>query len=52
MKRMGKNRVGIPGAFYKVICYVSGSEYKAIAFILENKDYKKDFFEVNGNTCR
>ena len=41
MKRMGKNRVGVPGAFYKVICYVSGSEYKAIAFILENKDYKK-----------
>ena len=34
MKQMGKNRVGVPGAFYKVICYVSGNEYKAIAFIL------------------
>lgn len=41
MKQMGKNRVGVPGAFYKVICYVSGNEYKAIAFILENRDYKK-----------
>lgn len=41
MKRLGKNRVGVPKAFYKVICYVSGNEYKAIAFILENKDYKK-----------
>lgn len=41
MKRLGKNRVGIPQAFYKVICYVSGNEYKAIAFIFENKDYKK-----------
>lgn len=41
MKRMGKNRIGVPDAFYKVICYVSGTEYKAIAFILENRDYKK-----------
>lgn len=41
MKRLGKNRVGIPKAFYKVICYVSGDKYKAIGFILENKDYKK-----------
>lgn len=24
-----------------MICYVSGNEYKAIAFILENRDYKK-----------
>lgn len=41
MKRMGKNRVGVPKAFYKVICYVSGNQYKAIAFLFENKDYKK-----------
>lgn len=41
MKRLGKNRVGVPKSFYKVICYVSGTEYKAIAFILDNKDYKK-----------
>ncbi len=40
MKRMGKNGVGIPEAFYKVLCCVSGNEYKAIAFIFENKDYK------------
>lgn len=41
MKRMGKNGVGVPTAFYKVICYVSGNEYKAIGFIFENRDYKK-----------
>lgn len=41
MKRMGTNRVGVPDAFYKVICYVSGNKYKAIGFILENRDYKK-----------
>lgn len=40
LQRLGKNRVGIPEAFYKVICYASGNGYKAIAFILENKDYK------------
>lgn len=40
MKRMGTNRIGVPGAFYKVICYVSGDKYKAIGFIMENRDYK------------
>ena len=40
MKRMGKNRIGVPEAFYKVICYVSGDKYKAIGFIFENRDYK------------
>lgn len=40
MKRMGKNGVGIPDAFYKVICYTSGKKLKGIAFIFENRDYK------------
>lgn len=40
MKRMGKNRVGVPASFYKVICRLKGDEYKAIAFIFENRDYK------------
>ncbi len=40
MKRMGKNRVGVPASFYKVVCRVAGDEYKAIAFIFENRDYK------------
>lgn len=40
MKRLGKNGVGIPDAFYKVICYISGNKFRGIAFILENRDYK------------
>lgn len=40
MKQMGKNRVGVPDAFYKVICYASEGKYSAIAFIMENRDYK------------
>ena len=40
MRRLGKNRVGVPGQFYKVLCYHDGNEYKAIAFIFENRDYK------------
>lgn len=41
MRRLGKNRVGVPPAFYKVICSVSDGEYKGIGFIFENRDYKK-----------
>lgn len=41
MKRLGKNRVGIPNAFYKVFCLSTRRGYKGIAFIFENKDYKK-----------
>lgn len=40
MKLLGKNRVGIPKSFYKVICFASGNKYKGIAFIFDNKDYK------------
>ncbi|WP_293669598.1 DNA/RNA non-specific endonuclease [uncultured Parabacteroides sp.] len=40
MKRLGKNRVAIPESFYKVLCYHTGSGYKGIAFIFENRDYK------------
>lgn len=39
MRRLGKNRIGVPDAFYKVICFVSGNKYKGIAFLLENRDY-------------
>ncbi len=39
MKRMGKNRVGVPTAFFKVIGCVSDNEYQAIAFLFENRDY-------------
>ena len=40
MKRMGKNRVGVPASFYKVICRLDRDGYKAIAFIFENRAYK------------
>lgn len=40
MKRLGKNRVAIPESFYKVICYNTGNNYKGIAFVFKNKDYK------------
>lgn len=40
LKRLGKNRVGIPRTFYKVICRVVGNKPQTIAFLFENKDYK------------
>lgn len=40
MKRLGKNRVGVPPSFYKVICTVMNNKPQAIAFLLENKDYR------------
>ena len=39
MKRLGKNQVAIPKSFYKVLCYHTGNQYKAIAFLFENRDY-------------
>lgn len=39
MKRMGKNRVAVPKAFYKVLCYRTGNGYKGIGFLFENRDY-------------
>lgn len=40
LKRLGKNQVGIPRTFYKVICRVVGNKPQTIAFLFENKDYK------------
>ena len=40
LKRLGKNRVGVPILFYKVICTISDNKYQGIAFLLENKDHK------------
>lgn len=40
LKRLGKNRVGVPEKFYKVLCYHTGKAYKMIGFIFENRDYK------------
>lgn len=41
MKRLGKNGVGVPKAFYKVICAISGGTPQAIGFLFDNKDYDK-----------
>ena len=40
LKRLGKNRVAIPNAFYKVIVSPHGKNPKGIGFIFENKGYK------------
>lgn len=37
IKRLGKNKVEVPSAFYKVILDIEEPEIKAIGFILENK---------------
>lgn len=42
MRRMGKNRVGVPSMFYKVLCTVVDGKYEAIGFLFENKDYNKN----------
>lgn len=41
LKRLGKNRVAIPRQFYKVVSTISDNKYTGIAFLMENKDYKK-----------
>lgn len=48
MKRMGKNQVSVPKTFYKVICMRVGDEYKAIGFLLDNKDYGKTSLQSLG----
>lgn len=41
MKRLGKNRVAVPSAFYKVIATVTRGQLEAIAFLFDNRDYDK-----------
>lgn len=41
MKRLGKNRVGVPLSFYKVVATVTGGRMEAVGFLLENRDYGK-----------
>jgi DNA/RNA endonuclease G, NUC1 len=38
LKRLGKNRVGIPTHFYKVICNPATNQ--AMGFVFENRDYR------------
>ena len=39
LKRLGKNRVGIPRTFYKVICTVTDGQVEGVGFLFDNKDY-------------
>lgn len=39
LKRLGKNRVGIPKQFYKVVC--DPEKAQCIGFLFENRDYKQ-----------
>lgn len=40
MNRLGKNKVGIPNQFYKVVCSTAKDEFKSIGFLVENKNYE------------
>ena len=39
LKRLGKNRVGIPKTFYKVICTITNGKPEGVGFLFDNKDY-------------
>lgn len=41
-KTIGKNKVSIPNAYYKVVLDYQQPEYKAIGFVLPNEGSKKD----------
>jgi endonuclease G len=41
LRRIGKHRVAIPDAFYKVVCIPSGDKPKGVGFLFENKNYSK-----------
>lgn len=40
LRRLGKNRVGVPREFYKVLCMAIDGQYEAIGFLFRNIDYK------------
>jgi endonuclease G len=41
-KTIGKNKVSVPNAYYKVVLDYQEPEYKAIGFVLPNEGSKKD----------
>jgi len=42
LKRFGKNQVGIPRHFYKVVLDIDEPKYKAIAFLMKNRGTSKN----------
>ncbi len=49
LKRIGKNKVGVPKHFYKVILDVEEPEFKAIGFLMKNRGTSKNpkYFAVS-----
>jgi endonuclease G len=43
-RRIGPHRVGVPKAFYKVVCIPSGDKPRGIGFLFENRSYTKTSF--------
>ncbi len=41
---IGKNDVGVPHTYFKLILDISAPDYKGIAFLIENKVSSRDFF--------
>lgn len=41
---IGKNKVGVPHAYFKLIIDISAPDYKGIAFLIENKASSRDVF--------
>ena len=39
LSRLGKNRVGVPRHFYKVLCMVVDNRLEGVGFLFENRDY-------------
>ena len=39
LSRLGKNRVGVPRHFYKVLCMVVNNRLEGVGFLFENRDY-------------
>ena len=39
LSRLGKNRVGVPRQFYKVLCMVVNNQLEGVGFLFENRDY-------------
>jgi endonuclease G len=40
MNRLGKNEIGIPDQFYKVVSSTAGGKARSIGFLVENREYE------------
>ncbi|TEB45896.1 DNA/RNA non-specific endonuclease [Flavobacterium circumlabens] len=44
-KKIGTEKVAVPGYFYKIILAKSGNQHKAIAFLVPNEDSNKSLYD-------